>query len=132
MEPIKLSALNPHWKRHKRTLCTAGGRDHECCIIHDVPQFHDYLTTVENIDDAHGIWFDCPICSKGGTQPSHGILVWFAERDVPPHLRPEPRWRVQGSSFDDLVLSPSILLIGGCGWHGFIGFNCLPGYVTTC
>lgn len=32
----------------------------------------------------------------------------------------QPIWDRVGESFETLTLSPSILRVGGCGWHGFI------------
>lgn len=29
-------------------------------------------------------------------------------------------WQRTGETFENLSLSPSILRVGGCGWHGFI------------
>jgi hypothetical protein len=36
-----------------------------------------------------------------------------------PHVN-EKGWRRTGDTFDTLTLTPSILRIGGCGWHGFV------------
>lgn len=84
---------------------------------------------------AQGILFQCPKCAVGcepGEEDgrrffrgAHYILCWFANpvgADVAPAaLNPTPRWRVEsGTGLDDLTLSPSILIVGGCAWHGFI------------
>lgn len=92
-----------------------------------------YLVRVETLAEAQGIWFDCPLCyaAKGNTGVGvHGVSVSFAERGVPDHQgshnsEGKPvRWQVAGGTgLDDLQLSPSILLIGGCAWHGFIGHS---------
>jgi len=64
-----------------------------------------------------GISFDCP-CGYCGTR----CYVPF-ENPVDgqaPLIGPGPLWRRTGEGFDTLTLVPSILRIGGCGWHGFI------------
>jgi hypothetical protein len=48
------------------------------------------------------------------------VLVWFKDRGVPGNLRPSPRWIATGASLDDLTTKPSIQIVGGCAWHGFI------------
>ena len=70
---------------------------------------------VASMDDAQGLYFNCPKCGN------HGVLVWFRDRGVPADEVPGPaRWSVSGAGLNDLTLSPSILLTSGCGWHGFV------------
>ncbi|HMJ52092.1 MAG TPA: DUF6527 family protein [Polyangiaceae bacterium] len=79
-------------------------------------QHHD----VDDLGPAHGITFLCPKCFGiiGGTIGTHFVLCWFRDRGVPDEERPGPaRWIVDGTSYMDLTLSPSVQLVGGCGCH---------------
>lgn len=91
----------------------------------------------EGIAGAQGILFQCPKCAVGcepGEEDgrrffrgAHYILCWFSNTgggvfapaaDV---FTPSPRWRLEsGTSLDDITLSPSIQIVGGCAWHGFV------------
>lgn len=96
----------------------------------------------DQLAGADGIQFLCPKCfeANGGPIGTHSIHVYFAGSKVPPHLGTNRegqtvRWSVtKGTGYDDLCLSPSILLLSGCGWHGFIGAadGSQPGEVVTC
>ncbi len=87
-----------------------------------------YLVTAEVLDQAQGIYFLCPQCFKanGGAVGTHLCEVTFEGRGALDHQgthnsKGQPvRWHVSGSGFGDLSTSPSILLEGGCGWHGYI------------
>lgn len=88
--------------------------------------------TVDTLNEADGIWFNCPLCA---TKPHpHRVHVGF-EGKYPPgsytkgSSGQDTRWKiVSGTGLDDLSLAPSIQLLGGCNWHGFIGFsNVSPG-----
>lgn len=37
-------------------------------------------------------------------------------------------WQRRGDTFENLTLTPSILRMGGCGWHGFV----TNGEIRTC
>ena len=82
------------------------------------------MAMADGFADAQGLWFLCPKCFTGNNGPvgTHGVLVWFEGRGVPPEATPGPgRWLITGTSLETLVLTPSIHLKGeGCGWHGFI------------
>lgn len=84
----------------------------------------DRMREVAMLAEAQGICFLCPKCfvTRGGSMGCHSVIVWFADRGVPAGTRPAPdRWKVAGTNFSDLTLSPSIHLTGGgCGWHGWI------------
>lgn len=90
------------------------------------PRVHYII--VEDLAKAQGMWFLCPKCSKvnGGRVGTHMCHVTFADRGVPDHVGTHNskgktvRWVVSGSGPHDLTLSPSILLEGGCNWHGFV------------
>jgi hypothetical protein len=83
---------------------------------------------VKTLKEADNIWFLCPKCfaSNGGSKGTHAIRIDFREGQTPDanvmhNKQGQPvRWAVQGTGFDDLTLSPSILIEGGCAWHGFI------------
>lgn len=88
----------------------------------------DAFWPVPFLSMAHCVWYDCPKCTiaNGGPRGTHRVRTIFAGSPVPPHIGVNlegktVRWQVaSGSGFNDLSLSPSILLQGGCGWHGFI------------
>jgi hypothetical protein len=81
---------------------------------------------VDNLADADGICFLCPKCfvDNHGSVGTHSVICWFAGR-VPDDLDPRPgRWNPAGTGIDDLTFvgpgAASVLLTGGCGWHGFV------------
>lgn len=81
----------------------------------------------DDISKADGIIFLCPKCfaANGGSVGTHSIICWFTGRNIPPEKSPGPgRWNAQGTGYDDLTFvgpgAVSVLLTGGCGWHGFI------------
>jgi hypothetical protein len=81
--------------------------------------------------EAQGIRFLCPKCfeANGGAAGTHSVLCWFADKGVPADKSPGPaRWPATGTGVEDITLTPSVLLLGGCGWHGWIK----NGVVTSC
>ena len=79
---------------------------------------------------AQGVWFLCPKCfqANGGRVGTHMVMCWFRERGVPDTATPGPaRWAVSGTGLADLTLSPSIQLLGGCNWHGFVRGGVIEG-----
>lgn len=71
---------------------------------------------------AHGLLFLCPRCFERNAGPigTHSVICWFRGR-VPDDAQPGPgRWDVAGTSLRDITLAPSIQLIGGCAWHGYV------------
>lgn len=93
------------------------------------------MDRVETLAEAQGIFFRCPKCVSRSDEPNaeglrvaqgHYLQVTFADRGVEPQQgchgkNGEPtRWNVSGTGFDDLTTTPSILLYGGCEWHGYI------------
>lgn len=79
-------------------------------------------------EDCCGLMFLCPKCfvENGGPVGTHSVICWFVGR-VPDEVDPKPgRWTPQGTSMSDLTFVPSagrtqsVLLTGGCGWHGFV------------
>jgi hypothetical protein len=99
-------------------------------------EFH----TVQSPADADHIQFLCPLCfqKNGGAKGTHGVFVSFHGRNAPDECgsrdsKGNPsRWNISGTSLDDLVLTPSILLDAGqpadrgCHWHGFVGSSGVP------
>ncbi len=82
---------------------------------------------VPTLAEADGLMFLCPKCfaANNGHVGTHMVLCWF-EGKVPDDLDPKPgRWNPVGTGLDDLTFvagkkSNSVLLIGGCDWHGFV------------
>ena len=86
-----------------------------------------------SLAEADGIWFLCPLCFKTNNGPvgTHQIRIGFRGIAEPGtygyNKKGEPvLWKMSGTGLDDLVLSPSIQLEGGCNWHGFVGSNGVP------
>jgi len=92
--------------------------------------FHDVETPAE----ADHLMFLCPACFARNNGPvgTHSVMVTFAGRNVPDEAGTRgadgkpTRWSMSGTSLDDLVLTPSILLYEGCAWHGFVGSSGIP------
>lgn len=106
---MRLTTLSPVWLRYSQK-----------------PDGRIRLTHVESITEAQGIMFLCPKCflANKGTVGTHRVICWASDRGVPDDAMPKPgRWKLVGTSFDDLSLvakSSSVLLMGGCCWHGFV------------
>ena len=95
---------------------------------------------VETLAEADHLMFLCPECfaKNGGSVGTHSVMVTFAGRNVPDEAGSRDadgnpsRWTASGTSLDDLVLTPSILLDAkrkpedGCHWHGFVGSSGIP------
>lgn len=77
---------------------------------------------------AQGIQFLCPACfqKNNGAVGTHWVAVTFAERGATDSQGSHgkdgspTRWSVSGDSYSNLSLTPSILLDGGCNWHGWV------------
>lgn len=101
---MRLTELEPHWM----TEVHPGGHQED---------------RAGSQVDAQGIRLLCPKCfaENSGKRGTHSIIVPFANRGVPDDAYPGmARWAASGSTFDDLTTTPSILLLNGCAWHGFI------------
>lgn len=110
---MKLAELEPQFLRY----VVEDGRE---CLHH-----------VDTLAEAQGIFLLCPKCFEANHGPvgTHAVICWFRDRGVPAEAVPGPaRWGALGTGLDDLTLSPSVQLLGGCRWHGFI----TSGAVTTC
>lgn len=96
-----------------------GGAERETDVWHHVP----------TLAEADGIMFLCPKCFAANSGPigTHAVVCWFRGK-VPDSAEPGPgRWTPQGTGYEDLTFTPgeppvaiSVLLTGGCGWHGFV------------
>lgn len=91
---------------------------------------HTLWHRVDALAEAQGVTFLCPKCfaSNNGARGTHGVVCWSSSRGVPDYATPNPgRWRMDGTGLDDLTLNAetkggarSVLLLGGCGWHGHV------------
>lgn len=88
-----------------------------------------YYIKVDSIKDAQGVKFLCPLCfrANGGAPGTHRVICWSKTAGAPDKAEPGPgRWRLVGTGLHDLTLdaepgkSRSVLLNGGCKWHGFV------------
>lgn len=91
-------------------------------------------TGPDAIERQQGVWFLCPKCyADNGNSAigTHHVLCWFLNPRVGPPVSdeedPKPgRWTREGETIETLTLGPgkngarSVLLTGGCGWHGFV------------
>lgn len=94
---------------------------------------HTGYRLVEKLEDADGVWFLCPKCFKanGGEVGTHAVRIGFKGIAKPGtygyNKKGEPvLWAMQGHGVDDLQLTPSIQLEGGCNWHGYVGSSGVP------
>lgn len=79
---------------------------------------------VDTLAEADGVSFSCPKCYRDKPGGQHHVLCWFEGR-VPDHAQPGPgRWKPSGTGLADLTFvgprAASVLLQGGCRWHGFV------------
>ncbi len=91
-----------------------------------------YMHVVDILSEAQGVEFLCPRCFAENKGPvgTHRVICWSRSRGVPEDAVPGPgRWKMDGNTLDDLTLNGdavggggarSVLLTGGCGWHGFV------------
>ena len=109
---MRLRELDPQFLRHE---------------LRDGVETHHY---VETLVEAQGVKFLCPKCfaKNGGPVGTHSVICWSRSRGTPDSASPSPgRWALDGNGIDDLTLNAdppssarSVLLNGGCGWHGFV------------
>lgn len=86
-----------------------------------------YWEGCPSLAEAQGVSFLCPECfrTNNGKVGTHMVICWFNGRNVPADMEPLPgRWNPSGTGLDDLTFvgpgAVSVLLLGGCNWHGFI------------
>ncbi len=104
---------------------------------------------VADLAAAQGLLFQCPACAAGKPlEPdsedvpaevgaplarrvavgAHRVVCWFSNPVgglvAPPEAdhgsAHHPRWRASGATLEDLTLAPSVLLLTGCRWHGWV------------
>jgi len=113
------------WKDGDPTEEVTGPREH---TIHRTIDANGEYTVRVPFALAEGIEFLCPKCfaENNGARGTHGCNVTFADRGEPDDMGSHNkegnavRWNVSGDSFENLTTTPSILLEGGCAWHGYI------------
>jgi hypothetical protein len=125
---MKLTDLDPKFIRHQREHHEAG--ESASGSIYATAGESDVMVTVGTLGEAQGVRFLCPACfaKNGGKVGTHMVVCWSRSRGVPDDVDPKPgRWTLDGTGMDDLTLNGdppgnarSVLLLGGCGWHGFI------------
>jgi len=77
-------------------------------------------TIAESDRQGQGLHFLCPKCRN------HFLGVWFQNPldGKSPYIRAgagsSSWWTRTGDSFETLSITPSILVVAGCGWHGYI------------
>lgn len=139
---MRLADLEPKFFRYDIhvelvTVIVGDGQTwRECgCPTEEVTRLREYHVDVALLTEAQGVRFLCPKCYvvNGGPVGTHCIDVSFAGRGVPAghgtrSHGEDRRWAASGTGLSDLTLSPSILVEGGCAWHGHL----TQGAVTTC
>lgn len=89
-----------------------------------------YQRQGSNIEGAQGLFLWCP-CAYPDDKRAHGLVVPFANPRNAPPVHPDhgpnrpgskgkPRWHMEGTSLDDLTISPSVAVGSPECWHGFI------------
>ena len=109
---MKLTELDPHW-------VGAGGEGVYDKDMNPVPERHGVAISL-----------NCP-CGRTDYDNGHSakLVVMFANPiDGGEPIRDRTTWQRTGETFENLTLTPSILRIGGCAWHGFI----TNGEIITC
>ena len=94
---MKLIELNPKW-------IGAGGEE-----VFD--KDHNPIPERTGV----GVGFDCPCGCE-----SRCFIPFTNPLDGGPAIQDRVTWERTGDIFENLTLTPSILRIGGCAWHGFI------------
>jgi hypothetical protein len=139
---MRVTDLSPEWIIYRTGIADKYlGRDLPDGTIQWGGFECEYIPRVDDPRIAQGIEIYCPKCWLPGKGEQDGVgvhrlQVTFVDAGVLPHQgchngETPTRWSVKGSSFEDIQISPSIQIIGGCAWHGHIGLN-VPGEVTTC
>lgn len=115
---MKLADLEPQFIRYETRI--------EWIEFKQQPRH--YWIDVASLSEGQGLQFLCPACFAKNSGPvgTHLVEVTFADRGATDEQGSHgksgkpTRWNASGSSYADLTLTPSILIDGGCGWHGFV------------
>lgn len=97
-------------------------RDLDAHFIDSASATGSRMLDSDKVDGAQGIMFQCPGCAQGKevgeedgrrfVRGAHYIKVYFSNpmgvAIAPPDADDNPRWEMEGTSLDDLTLSPSI------------------------
>lgn len=87
------------------------------------------LGETEDLSEAQGIMFHCPQCLQRNiddtprnkaTRLPHGVVAWFAGREVPRGEAPTERFQIGGATLAELTLTGPELKSAGCDWTGAI------------
>lgn len=129
---MKLRDLNAEFIRYESRIETYSVVDGDPntwrergCPTKEVTGPKEYRIPVPALEQAQGVFFQCPKC-RDSDGHGHYCEVTFAGRGVADNQgcrnsQGKPtRWEVSGTGLDDLTTKPSILLGGGCNWHGYI------------
>jgi hypothetical protein len=101
-------------------------KDLDAQLLWQLTPGEGFRTDAPSLAEAQGIEFLCPKCfaENNGPVGTHAVICWFKGK-VPDSVSPKPgRWNPSGTCIDDLTFVPpgafSVLLTGGCGWHGYV------------
>jgi hypothetical protein len=116
---VRLTELEPQFLRYEKRTC-----EPNVWIdgVRSANPYREFFHHVDTLAGADGISFLCPLCVQ---RDRHSVLCWF-EGKVPDDVQPNPgRWNPIGTGYGDLSFVPgrkshSVLLLGGCAWHGYI------------
>ena len=132
---IRLTELEPDFIRYETRIETYDviDGDHKTWVERGRPTKpftgpKEYIHHGFSFEEAQGISFLCPRCfvKNNGKAGTHTCHVTFkgryvgASQGIGDGKGGFPRWKAQGSGFEDLTLTPSVQIVGGCGWHGYI------------
>lgn len=132
-----LRQLEAYLIKYEKTIADSG---HGRILPDGTKQYGGFeiwtMVPVEQLSEAQGIMFLCPLCfaKNGGPVGTHSVHVSFEGRNVPVEAgsnndQGQPsRWNIiGGNGLDDLQLSPSIYTkTSPCQWHGYIGTAGVP------
>ena len=149
MRTMKLTDLSPQFIRYETRVETYPVVDGDPetwrergCPTKDKTGPRVYRHHVDSLEQAQGITFLCPKCFaaniakvdpelKGADALEaagvgiHSVEVTFSGRGALDNEGTQRktgpvRWDVSGTGYSDLTTKPSILLLCGCEWHGYI------------
>lgn len=130
---MKLTELDATFLRYERRPETPEERAFTLgpAYAQDAPsalRLREFYVVVDSIEQAQGVEFLCPKCfaENNGRVGTHRVICWSRSRGIADEVKPGPgRWTLEGTGLHDLTLngdggSRSVLLLGGCAWHGFV------------
>ncbi len=87
-----------------------------------------HFQQVRKRKNADRVMFLCPACFRANDGPvgTHSIAIDFVggrtpDADCVHNDKGQPvRWTASNDPIASLTLSPSIQIIGGCNWHGWV------------